>query len=71
MNIKIIKELEVGPVRIILKRYDCNYFGKKFAYRIFVNALKTNNPLTFHGPYYSEGVAKGQLTRISKDPRWS
>jgi hypothetical protein len=73
MNITIIDEKVVGPVKIILKKYEnlTGMFRGLSEYRIFVNALKSNNPLAFHGPYVSESGAKGQMTRISKDPRWN
>lgn len=72
MKITVVKELEVGSVRIILKKYEgLSFSSHKEEWRVFVNALATNNPLQFHGPYYTEPVGKAQMSRIAKDPRWN
>lgn len=71
MKVSIIDELVVGPVRLILKKYEGLTGVRGDQYRVFVNALASNNPLQFHGPYGTLPVAKGQMTRIAKDPRWN
>jgi hypothetical protein len=71
MKISTIDELVVGPVKLVLKKYEGLTGVRGDQYRVFVNALASNNPLTFHGPYATLSAAKGQFTRISKDPRWA
>lgn len=68
----IIRSEIVGPVEIVLKRYDCKMFGQGAdEYRIFLKAAKSGNPLGFKGPYYKLSVANAQFTRTMKDPRWN
>lgn len=70
MNIVTLEERIVGPVVLVLKRFDRKTFRHNEEFRIFVNFKKSGNPFSFHGPYYSLPVAKGQMTRIAKDPRF-